>query len=488
MNGFIDMLKTKYLCLPVNVKASVWFLVSAFFQRGILVITTPVFTRIMTTVEYGEFNVFYSWYGIITILVTLNLFFGVYVRGLIKFEKENRIFSSSMEGLTLTLTLGWFAIYLLFPGLFYKILSLNAQKMICMFVIIWTNSAFSFWAAEQRVNLKYKKLVTLSIISVVVTPIIQILLMNFIFNKVMARIYGLAVINVLLYTPLFVKQMKNGKLFYSAKYWKYALSFNIPLLPHYLSQTILNSADRLMINDMIGTGEAGIYSLAYSISQIMTIFNSSLMQTMEPWLYKKIRDKKTNEISQIAYSAFCLIAVVNLILIVIAPEVIVIFAPKEYYSAIWIIPPVAMSVFFQFLYTFFAVFEFYYEKTKYITIATMVGAVVNVILNYIFIKIYGYYAAGYTTLICFILYAVFHYIFMNKLIKQNHSNEKAYNLKVLLFISIIFLFLGFSILFTYNYPIIRYSVIIILILVMSVKYKILIKLLSKFVNIRKERR
>lgn len=98
-----------------------------------------------------------------------------------------------------------------------------------------------------------------------------------------------------------------------------------------------------------------------------------------------------------------IIALANVILIAFAPEVIAVFAPLEYHDAIWVIPPVAMSVYFMFAYGFFACFEFYYEKTTYISIATSVGAVVNVVLNYIFINIFGYYAARYTILLCYIL-------------------------------------------------------------------------------------
>ena len=477
---------SKYQNIPVNIKASLWFLISAFFQRGISVITTPVFTRLMTPAEYGEFSVFYSWYGIITIFVTLNLFFGVYVRGLVKFENERKTFSSSMEGLTLTLVAGWLVVYFLFSDFFNHFFSLNMKQMLCMFLAIWSNSAFSFWAAEQRVDLKYKRLVGVSVLVVLATPVIQLILMGVMPDKVMARIYGMTLVNMVLYTPLFIGQMCGGGVFYSAKFWKYALAFNIPLIPHYLSQTVLNSADRLMINSMIGSSEAGIYSLAYSVSQIMTIFNSSLMQTIEPWLYKKIRDKRVSEISKVAYSSFALIAIVNLVLIALAPEVVAIFAPKEYYAAIWVIPPVAMSVFFQFSYTFFAVFEFYYEKTKYITAATLVGAIANIVLNYVFIKMFGYYAAGYTTLICFVLYAVFHYLFMCKLINEYHRDERVYDLKVLLVLTATFLFAGFGLLITYNHPFIRYGMVIIICMCLLIKSRSIITLVKKLLSVRKD--
>ncbi len=104
----------------------------------------------------------------------------------------------------------------------------------------------------------------------------------------------------------------------------------------------------------------------------------------------------------------------NLILIAFAPEAISILAPRSYHGAIWVIPPVAASVFFMFLYNLFGNVEFYFEENKFIMIASVLGAVLNIILNYIFVPLCGYIAAGYTTLFCYIVYSLSHYIFMKK--------------------------------------------------------------------------
>ncbi len=456
----IYRLKKKYFQLPQELRASFWFLICAFLQRGISFITTPIFTRLMTTAEYGEFSVFYSWYSIISIITSLNLFYGVYVRGLVAYEENRDAFTSSMQSLMLTLIVGWTFAYFLFQDWFNSLLGLTTEQMTCMLVVIWTNGIFNFWAAEQRVNVEYKRLTILSVITCILLPIIQILLIQIMEDKVNARIYGMVIVNVVFYPILFIHHIKKGRLFFSKDIWKYALAFNIPLVPHYLSQSVLNSADRIMIERMIGSSEAGIYSLAYSISQIMMVFNSALMQTIEPWLYKMIKRNETSSIKKVAYPAFLIVAVVNIVLIALAPELVRLFAPQEYMDAIWVIPPVAMSVFFSFLYTFFAVFEFYYKKTQYITVATLSGAVLNIILNYIFIDIFGYYAAGYTTLICFVTFATFHYIFMRKLINENLNNEKVYELKILIIISFVFMVSGFVLLLTYRLPVTRYSILI----------------------------
>ena len=52
--GIIMKIITKYRKCSVQVKASFWFLICAFFQRGISVITTPIFTRLLSTAEYGQ--------------------------------------------------------------------------------------------------------------------------------------------------------------------------------------------------------------------------------------------------------------------------------------------------------------------------------------------------------------------------------------------------------------------------------------------------
>ena len=74
----------RYKGFPVQVRASLWFLVCSFLQKGISVITTPIFTRLLSTAEYGRYNVFDSWLRIVTIFVSHHLYSGVYTQGLVK--------------------------------------------------------------------------------------------------------------------------------------------------------------------------------------------------------------------------------------------------------------------------------------------------------------------------------------------------------------------------------------------------------------------
>lgn len=286
---------------------------------------------------------------------------------------------------------------------------------------------------------------------------------------------------------MFWVQMMNGKKFFHARFWKHALLFNLPLIPHYLSQTVLSSADRIMIERMTGADDAGIYSLAYSISLVMTIFNTALMQTLSPWIYKKIKIKKIEELAPIAYITLALIAGINILLIAFAPEVVAVFAPAEYYDAIWVMPPVAMSVFFMYSYDLFAKFAFYYEKTRFIMTASIIGAVLNIVLNYIFIQLFGYRAAGYTTLMCYMIYDIGHYFFMNKVCDECCDGIRPYNINRVMTITFVFLLSGFALLFTYQYFLLRYSIIVVVFIVIAVKRKEIVRLLGKVAEVRESK-
>lgn len=440
-------------------KASLWFLICAFLQKGISVLTTPIFTRLLSTSEYGQYNVFNSWLGIVTVFVSLNLGAGVFSQGLVKFEEEKDAFASSLQGLTIVLIGSWFIIYLLFRELWNQLLGLTNLQVIAMFSLIWTTAVFSFWAGEQRNTYKYKMLVIITIVVSIAKPLVSIGLIVNSQDKVLARILGLMVVELIGYGWLFVVQMRKGKRFFIWKYWKYALAFNIPLLPHYLSQIVLNSADRIMIDQMVGEHETGIYSLAYSLSSLMLIFNTALQYTLTPWIYKKIKQKKICEIGLVGYLSLILVALVNVVLIIFAPEIVSIFAPASYKEAIWVIPPIAVSVYFIFSYDLFAKFAFYYEKTRLIMFTSIIGAICNLVLNAICIPKWGYMAAGYTTLICYMIHSVGHYVLMNRICKKYIGEESPYNIWIILAITAIFLLVAGLLLLVYKLLVVRYVLI-----------------------------
>lgn len=481
----LRIIKEKYNGMSIQAKASIWFIVCSFLQKGISIISTPIFTRLMSTSEYGKYNVFTSWQGIITAIVILNLPYGVLSQGIVKFTETREKFTSALLGLMTALTAAWFVIYLIFRNYANSVFTLTTVQMICMLLMIWATSVFNFWAVVQRVDYRYRKLVAVTLFTSFAKPALGIIMVINADDKVTARILGLTIVEMITYIGLYFSLMHKGRVPFDYAIWKYGLKFSTPLIPHYLSQKILGSADRIMIDRMVSSDAAGIYSLSYQISQIMLILNQSLMQAIEPWYFRKLKDHKEGDIGRIAYSTMLVVAAVNLIVIVFAPEIIFLFAPPSYHESIWVISPIAMSVFFMYVYNYFVEIEFYYENTKWISFATLMAAGLNIVLNYIFIGVFGYRAAGYTTLVCYMAYSVFHYIVMNRI--SGGMGKKVFDLRKLLLISGSFLLSGTLITFTYNYPVIRYGIIALILVIVFIKRRAVIKLVKDIAEMKGKR-
>ncbi len=473
-------LKMSYKSLHEPVKASLWFLICGFLQKGVSMLTTPIFTRIMTDAEYGRFSIYNSWLGIVQIIVSLNLAAGVYTRGLVKNEEDQDRFSSSMLGLSTTCILIWSILYALFRRAVNGWLGLNTVLMVAMFFEIWSHAAYQFWSNRERVHYRYKKLAVLTVSYVILRPLLSVLCISFADtqHQVEARVLATVFVNVVLFSFLYISISRKGKQFFSKKYWLYALKFNLPLLPHYLSQVVLNQSDRLMINSICGPVETAYYSVAYTVAMVLQIFNNSVSATMNPWIYQSIKKNEAHKIGKVSYGILGMIAMLNLAVILVAPELLGILAPNSYMVAVWVVPPVTVSVYFMFLYNLFATFEYYYEKTHYVTVATVIGAVLNIVLNALLIPKFGFVAAGYTTLACYILYAFAHYYFMRKVLKQHMNGAKIYDARIILLFGVGLLAGAAVITLLYTKPVIRYGLLVILAAAIFWKRNVLIGLVQ----------
>jgi O-antigen/teichoic acid export membrane protein len=412
----------KEMSLPV--KASFWYLVCSVFQKGLSLITTPIFTRILTTSEYGTINIYTSWEAIIIIFATLYLNQGVYNNGMVNFREERDQYNLTMQTVTSILTVCIFGIYMIGKNFWNDILGLNTEIVILMFIDIFFTAAMSFWSIRNRYEYKYKSVVALTMIGSVLSTVISLTLVLIMKDmRAEAKIIGQVATRVLLYSAIYGINVKKGKVLFNIKYAKYALAFNVPLLPHYLSTAILNQSDRIMINNMIGTAEAGIYGLAYNAAMLMTIVTASLNSSFAPWMYEEMAANRFKNIGKSAIKLIALVGFLCLTIVVFAPEIIFVLGSSAYHSAIWIIPPITMSVMLIFVYCCFANVEFYFEKKKIILVGSLFSAGINLVLNVIFIPMFGFIAAGYTTLISYIAFALFHYMSMVNICKEKNVNN-----------------------------------------------------------------
>ena len=482
----IRKLFNKYNSLSSVVRAGLWFTICNFLQKGISFITVPIFTRIMSTEEYGLYSIYLSWYDIITIFATLHLSYYVFNKGLVKFEEDKDRFAVSLQSLSATITVAFIAIYLVLKDVINPLIGLTTPLMLCLLLHVFFEPPILYWVARKRFEYKYQAVITATIAIAVLNPLLGIILIKTASfgSSAFARAVSIVIVSAIFGICLgAITIKKHGKLF-STHYWKYALNFNLPLIPHYLSTTILSQADRIMIGNMCGNTEAAIYSVAYAIGMVCTLFSQAVLQAYLPWLYKKL--KASNYEGIISTTNTFLIGMISVLLVLIcfAPEIVLIVGSEAYRAAIYVIPPICCSVFFIFLQNLFANIEYYFEKTKLIAAASIGVAVLNVVLNYIFIKTFGYVAAGYTTLACYLVYSIVHFFVTKGICKANKVKfSELFDMKIITSLSAGVIGIAIVMALVYRVSILRYTILAILALIVVLNRK---RIVLVFDRIRKK--
>ena len=266
---------------------------------------------------------------------------------------------------------------------------------------------------------------------------------------------GDVLVVVLIGCPILYSIQKKGKKIWDKKVFISSMLFVIPLIPHYLSQRVLSQLDRIMISQMIGEKQAGIYSLAYSVGMLLMLLNSAIDSAISPWVFRNLRYKKYSKIVKISQKLILFYALCVECFIMITPELVNLFATKEYRDAMFIVPIIAISSYFIFVYVQFVYFEYFIGKTKAVGIVTGVSAGVNIILNFFMIKEFGYKAAAYTTLFCYAMYALGHFHIMKYLSKKYLNINRIYNGYYLFIVSGVLIVMGLLSIKVYSYTYMR---------------------------------
>ena len=257
-----------------------------------------------------------------------------------------------------------------------------------------------------------------------------------------------------------IYQFRKGKSFYNREYWKYSVLFNIPLIPHYLSGSILNQGDKIVIQKIQTESEVAFYSVAYSVGMLTQLITNAIAQAVTPWIYKKLEEKEYRDINPALNALMIFVCSGCVAMMLFAPEIVKIFAAKQYSQAINVIPPISASVFFIFVYNIFSNFEFYFEKRAFITIASGFSAIVNIVLNIIFVPVYGYVAAAYTTLACYALYSFLHFLFSNAICLKKSGEGKVFTADILITCSVVLVFSCIISTMLYRNIVVRYFILL----------------------------
>ena len=467
---------SKVRTMPRNLKATIVFAVASFATSGINYITTPVFTRLLSTHEYGTVQVYTSWLSIVQVFASMTLIYpGILNVGLYEHRENRWKYLSSMLGITSVTTGVLGLLYLAFRSQLNDLLDLPSVMVILMLLTCFFRPATIFWTNKQRYEFNYRSTFIVSVGSAVLAQLAAVVAVVFASKNGMTqlasvRLWSAESINLAVAAILFFRIVTKGKNFVSPTLWKTTVLVAIPLIPHYLSSVVLSSIDKIMISQIVGTEKTGIYSLAAIISAIGVLIWRALSVTFTPFINSKLGERDFEAIRKavkpllLTVGAFCVITSLA------APEIISILATKDYIEGVYVVPAVAASIFIHALYDNFTAISFFHKKSVRIMLATLTAALFNVAMNYLFIPRFGFIAAGYTTLASNLVLTGMHYINARQIEKEKVFDSK-FSAVATLVVSAICLFC----VFLYSFFWIRMFLILALLVYLFVKRRILIQ-------------
>lgn len=390
-------------------KATLWYTVSNILLRGGSLFTAPIFTRLLSTMDYGIASNFISWQNILICFTGLSLSTAV-LRGKIEFKEKYKEYLSAVQSLGMIWCLIWCLIMVCTLDFWSGFMSLDKMCIIVMMLYLLFSPSLSYEQIDLRFDYKYKENVLISVfntIGIVGFSVGMILLWSE--QRYLGRIVGMVLPAILFGVWFSIRIYLKGRKFADLSYWKYALKLSLPMIPHGFAMIVLGQIDRIMILRYEGESAAGIYSFGYSYGVLLSVVTNAVNDAVQPQMYAMLEERKEKELADLSYRLMMLGGMLSVLIIGVGPEALMLLGTADYFDARRVIAPVVLGTMMQYMYQFYGVVEVYSRKTAYMAVGSCMAAVVNYILNWVFIPVSGWIAAAYTTLISYGLLMLFHF-------------------------------------------------------------------------------
>ena len=391
---------------------------SSFATKLLSFFLVPLYTNILTTTEYGTYDLLNSTIGILLPILTLDIQEAVLRFALDKKESRNAIVSISAKYLLISNAA--VAIGLIVNKIF-GFSSIIADYALLFFLMFFVQSLLGVMTCYTRGIDKVADLSISSVITSVVTITCNILfLVAFkwgLLGYFAANIIGPLVQCVyLLFRSNYLKYIKCVK--YSLEE-REMLSYSKPLIANGIAWWVNNVSDRYVIVFFCGLAENGIYSVAGKIPSILNVFQNIFNQA---WTLSAVKDFDPEDKSGFFSNTYrvynCLMTIICSGIILFDKILAKFLYAKDFFAAWKYVPWLTIAILFGALSGYIGGFFSAVKNSKIFATSTAAGAIVNLILNFAFTPFYGAIGAAIATAICYIVVWAFRFYQSRKYIKM----------------------------------------------------------------------
>jgi len=219
------------------------------------------------------------------------------------------------------------------------------------------------------------------------------------------------------------------KLDFDKKIWKEMMIYALPLLVAGLAGIVNETIDRILLKFLLPEGvsmaQVGIYSACYKISLFITIFIQAFRFAADPFFFSQAKNKDAKAIYASVMNYFVITCLSIFLVIMLYIDIVKHFVGTDYYEGLKVVPILLMANVFLGVFYNLSIWYKLSGKTIYGAYLSIFGAVITLIMNFLWIPVWGYIGAAWATLICYFAMMIASYIVGQKHYNVNYNVRKS---------------------------------------------------------------
>lgn len=466
--------KGKYITLFSDTAA---FAISNFASKILVFLLLPLYTSVLSTEEYGIVDLITNTVNVLYPILTLSI-----MEATLRFAFDRNINKEDVltNSLFVVLVSG---VMIVLSTPFIKYISIELSSNWAWFIVIYLGLTLQQVLSQYIKGIGKTKIFAVSgVIQTAVMILSNIVCLLFLKFGIRGYLFSLVIgyIVVCLYL-IVIGKITIHKFKINCALMKQMLRFSIPTIPTIVAWWISTSADKYIIIAYLGIAASGIYSVAYKIPSILTMLTSIFTSAWTLSAIQNVDEKDNAQFHTTIYTYFNIVNVIACSMLILLSKFLAkILFGNDFFDAWHYVPLLLVAYVFSGLAGFMASSFRAAKETKGLFSSTVIGAVVNIVLNFYFIKKFGNMGAAVTTVIGF---AVTFYI-------RSQSIKKIINIEIDLFKdSIVYLLLVVqALLMSFEVKYAYLICVLILCLICSIYMKPIYKVINKFFMVIKNRR
>lgn len=396
---------------PTLLRATVLYSIANLINSGIPFLILPILTRYLSPAGYGTLAMFTATLGFLTILV------GLGVHGAVnrQYFESSRADFAPYVATCLLIVLGGACVtgFLLWlcAGQLSQLLVLSPSWLtvawaaaICLVV---HQIALAIWQADERVGRYAFMQIGHTAVSFSLTVLLVVTLLLDWQGRIIAQVLALALFAGFALVAISLQGFVLPVV--RTSHARHALGYGLPLVPHAIGGLIIASADKVILANVLGLAETGIYTVGAQIGSLVMIANSAVSNAWIPWLYRHLEaktDAADRAVVRVTYALGAATLAIAVAVMLLAPPILQFIVGRDFGPAATLIPLLALSYAFDGLYRLVAAYFFYHAKTIMLAWITVSLSAFNVVTVYVGARLYGVMGAALATLLTNVLFFI----------------------------------------------------------------------------------